>query len=176
MLIILLGLSVTAGYLYLNPFKNKSIAEVSGGQKKPYIASLVNNFFNRFIPADESNKTVSASPVPILKGKETYTISQGSKNNPRILSAVIDPLDPEPKQSQTIDIALKYEEPIDSATITLNTDNDSVQKTLKLSSGSKTDGIWSTTFKSSDTHLYNYSFTINASSGSDSSSVDITVR
>ena len=125
----------------------------------------------------DSSPKPSPSPVPILQGIETYSITQGKKNNgPKITQAIINPHDPKINDNQTVKVKLAYNQPINQVKLILKSDNDQQEADMTLIQGTATDGTWETSWEITDTVLYNYSQTITAQSGDQTSSVTITIR
>jgi len=161
-------LLIIAFFVWKNQYQTRQL-ELSGSRDEQQ-ASL----------PDDSTPTApkpSPSPVPILQGIETYTISQGSKNNgPKITQAIINPHDPQMNDNQTVSVKLAYAQPIDQVKLKLSSDNDQKEIDMTLAQGTATDGTWETNWEITDTVLYNYSQTITAQSGDQTSSITITIR
>jgi hypothetical protein len=107
---------------------------------------------------------ITQAPTPYLflpHGKQTYN-ARGSSGKSTVTSITYDPLDPTLNSSQTVTATVTSKEPIKTVSITVNTDKQTNNYVMSLTSGSTTDGVWTTTFKSTDTYekIYNVSFTI----------------
>ena len=110
-------------------------------------------------------KGVINAPTPYLflpHGKQTYNSRTEDGNKSKITSVTFDPLDPQKNTKQTISVTVESNEAIQSVSATLKTDNQSNTHQFKLSSGTASKGVWSTTFTVADTFdkIYNVSFEI----------------
>lgn len=163
-------LLVIAFFVWRNQYQARQL-ELSGSKAEQQ-ASLPDSS-----PPKPSPPKPSPPPVPILQGIETYTISQGKKNNgPKITQAIINPHDPKINDNQTVKVKLAYAQPINQVKLILTSDNDQKETDMKLVEGTATSGIWETSWQITDTILYNYSQTITAKSGDQTSTVTITIR
>ncbi len=116
------------------------------------------------------------TPIPIIKGLETYTISQGKTNGPKMTKAVIDPHDPSVGTVQKFTLYVNHTKPVTAAKITLNSDNKSPTYNLILTNGTPLDGQWSGSWKIDDTHNQTYTFGIEISDGTNTSKNTISIR
>jgi len=116
------------------------------------------------------------TPNPIIKGIETYTISQGKTNGPKMTKAVIDPHDPNIGVTQKFTLFVNHTKPVTIAKITLISDNKTKTYNLKLSEGTPLNGQWSGSWKIDDTHNQIYSFGIEIGDGTYTSKNTITIR
>jgi hypothetical protein len=121
-----------------------------------------------FIPQSNSPQSatndIGQAPTPYLflpHGKQTYN-ARGGSNKASVASITYDPLDPAINSSQTITVTVESTEPVKSVDITVNTDKQTTVHSLSLTSGTTTDGVWTTTFTVTDTYakIYNVSFAI----------------
>ena len=108
---------------------------------------------------------VVQAPTPYLflpHGKQTYNVRGGDNKVSVITTIVYDPLDPKKDTKQTISVTAKSKEPINSISLTLNTDNQTKVYPMVFSSGTKSEGIWIASFIASDTYekTYDVSFEI----------------
>jgi heme/copper-type cytochrome/quinol oxidase subunit 2 len=88
---------------------------------------------------------VTPSPIPILGGTQTYTISGGTKGLPQITQLTLDPQDPEVGQTQTISVAANNGTPIKEVIVVLHLDDDKeFEYKLSQSEGTPTHGTWKT--------------------------------
>lgn len=120
--------------------------------------------------------TPSTTPMPIVKGIETYSISQGKTQGPLMSKVTINPNDPEVGAKQDFSILVTHNLPITAVKVTLKTDNDTKNYNLSLASGTTTDGQWSGSWNITDTYLHKYVFIIEATDGVNTSKVSIPVR
>lgn len=118
----------------------------------------------------------TGTPIPIIKGEETYSITQGKTNGPKITKAVILPHDPTIGTNQKFTLYVNHTSPVTRVTITLKSDNKVEEHELSLSSGSPLDGQWSGTWEITDTHLHTYAFVIEVTDGKNNSSTGIAIR
>jgi len=118
----------------------------------------------------------SPSPTFLRQGKQSYTISQGDKTVPQITKAIIDPLDPELNQKQTVQIKISHTSPINSVKLKLTSDNHQVETDMTLTEGTTTNGTWEISWEITDTVLYNYILTITAKSDDKTGSAGIAMR
>lgn len=129
------------------------------------------------VPTPTLIPTPTPTPTLLLHGKETYTISQGPEvKGPKITRAVIDPLDPQTGQNQTVTVKVNHQAPVLSVGLKLTTDNKNKTFPLTRISGTDTDGEWQGSWIMEDTYLYNYLMEITAKTTADQSSVMLTIR
>lgn len=110
-------------------------------------------------------KGVVEAPTPYLflpHGKQTYNVRGGDNKVSIITTVVYDPLDPKKDTTQTISVTAKSKEPINSISLTMNTDNQTKIYPMTFNSGTKIDGVWTASFIASDTYekIYDVSFEI----------------
>ena len=107
----------------------------------------------------------TSAPTPYLflpKGKQTYN-AQGTKNmRSAAVSVTYDPLDPQINTDQTISATIASKEVVKFVNITVNTDSQTNTHSMNQVSGTNLNGVWSTSFKITDTYekIYNVSFEI----------------
>ena len=134
------------------------------------------NPFGWKLPFPTLNKSVDKSkdivpegivtaPTPYLflpTGKQTYNARGAENRKSAATSITFDPLDPKKDSNQTISATIESKEPVNSVTVTVNTDNSSTPNKMRLISGTNTSGVWSATHKITDTYakVYNVSFEI----------------
>ena len=107
-------------------------------------------------PTPTNTPTPTPTPWPIAKGPQEYKVM--TKKNPQIKGFKISEFDPKEGQNQTMSVSavdLKNV-PITKVEVQLKTDHKTKVYSLSLSSGSKTDGEWSATWVTDDTHNYIY--------------------
>lgn len=127
-------------------------------------------------PAPTQTPAPTPTPRAIKQGKETYTISSSSRNGPEIIEATIDPHDPSIGDTQTMIVRARHTQPIVDMRVDLESDNKTTRHLLTLTDGSPTNGVWQGSWTLSDSVLYAYVATIEASDGQEQTSVDITMR
>jgi hypothetical protein len=120
--------------------------------------------------------TPKPTPHPILQGKETYSIGQSADARPKIRSAEVEPHDPKVGEIQTIKVRLVDTQPVQSAKITLASDNKTRDLELKLTEGNNLDGKWTVSWTVDDTVLYTYSMKIDAVGNGSQSTVTVSIR
>lgn len=122
--------------------------------------------------------TASPTPIPIIQGKETYSISQGGEvKGPKIHRAEIDPHDPQVGQKQTFKASVVHTKEVRSVTVTLYSDDKkAITYPLALSSGTAINGVWSGEWEVNTTHLFNYAFSIEATDGTNRTKAGIAIR
>lgn len=99
--------------------------------------------------------TPTPTPQPLPKGLQEYGIS--NKMNPQLRYLKISELDPIKGQSQKITLqVIDLEGKTISVEVKLITDHLSKTYPMTLSSGTNTNGEWSTTVNTDDTHSYIY--------------------
>lgn len=131
------------------------------------------------IQETESPKpTASPTPIPILQGKETYSISQsGEVKGPKIHKVEIDPHDPKIGEKQIFKAHIAHNKEVKTATVTVfSDDGKKITYPLSLSSGTALNGIWSGEWETDNTHLFNYAFLVEATDGVNKNKVGIAIR
>jgi hypothetical protein len=118
-------------------------------------------------PSDTANlpKGVASAPTPYLflpQGKQTYNARGAAGKRSAAVSITYNPLDPQKNTNQTISATIESKETVSSVNLTVNTDKQKNIHVMKLISGTKTNGVWETTYKVTDTYekVYNVSFEI----------------
>ena len=119
-----------------------------------------------------SAASIAGRPAPsIPAGVQTYRIMSPGGRSPRIVEAVINPLDVKVGDRQEMRVMVQDARPVQSVRAEVSTDTGI--KTFRLSrvAGTDTDGEWRAAWKVSDTHSKTYSTTfiaVNAASQTDS--------
>jgi len=113
----------------------------------------------------ELPKGLAEAPAPRLilpSGEQTYNISGGDEKVSKISKIIYNPLDPKINTTQVITATANSKEPISTVSLTVNTDNDTKTYPLTFTSGTKINGVWTTSFTVTDTYenIYNVSFEI----------------
>jgi len=111
------------------------------------------------------------TPRPIAKGQQEYTVM--TPDDPKISGFKISEFDPKNGQPQTMSVSVvdSREIPITKVEIELKTDHKTKIYPLSLVSGSKTEGEWSATWVTDDTHDYIYVAVFKVTNEKGSSSV-----
>jgi hypothetical protein len=129
------------------------------------------------LPSNLKSKTEESEPViqpvvvdrlPLAQGEQTFRLSHGDKvTGPRLSEVVISELDPSSGQQQTFTATITNDTPVTLALLSLKTDNQTTDYPMQLIDGSDTNGTWSVTLTTSDTHEENYyaKFILESSSG-----------
>jgi len=149
LIIILLGVSLGGGYLYLFVAYPALFAD-PGKRISDYVTSLrsVASPTPTSIPAPIQEKTI----VPLPTGAQTYNFSHGTEvNGPKISQLTLDPLAINIGETQTITLKATHPSPITSVSVELITDTMSTPHTLTKISGTGTDGTWSGSWEVKDT-------------------------
>ena len=109
-------------------------------------------YFSRSLSSVDVNfssepPTCNSKPIP--SGKQVFNSSYGKKVlGPKPSQTIIDPLDPKIGGKQTISVSIKNPTPVLKATATLETNKavNVINQPMELSSGTPTDGVWTTTW------------------------------
>lgn len=123
------------------------------------------------IPSLPVNPT--PTPIQLISGKETYSVSQSAHNGPTISLVVFDPLDVHKSQQLTINVTITDTKPITVATATLQTDGTTQEFTLTKSDQQD---VWTGTVVPDNTLWYTYVLTITAKSANGTSSATVAPR
>lgn len=118
------------------------------------------------------------SPKPIPHGMKNFYVSIGSEvKGPRMGKGTIDPYDPAVGGKQRLTIEVNDTVPVQKVVATLKTDKKTSEPhMLTAGAGVTTKGNWSGEWTVDDSYLYTYILSIQATSASGTSSVDITLR
>lgn len=106
---------------------------------------------------EETGQTVASTPKPTPKplptGRQTYNISHSSQVlGPKPTQAIIDPIDPNTGQTQTLIVTIPHDKPLTEVKAFLYTDHTQKQLALKNTQS----GIWVAQWTMEDTYLYKY--------------------
>ena len=187
LLIVLLAIVVLSIFIFYQNTKDKGLLEYTKDRESLEKSDALleesdtdKSLFQLFEKPEQTQKQLpepSPSPIWILPGKETYTISQNSKEGPRVKNISIDPQDPTiNNSSQTITAELNHSQPIDQVQLKLISDNEEKLATMNLIEGTNKNGIWTTNWEITDSILYNYILTLTATSQDGQSIIDLTIR
>lgn len=118
------------------------------------------------------------SPKPIPHGPKNFYVSIGSEvKGPRMGKGTIDPYDPAVGGKQRLTIEVNDTVPVQKVVAILKTDKKTSEPhMLTAAPGVTTKGNWSGEWVMDDSYLYTYILSIQATSASGTSSVDITLR
>jgi len=151
-----------------------------------FVIKYVNIISNKFIGAPSPVSTTetptptlstnSNQVIPIKQGLETYNISQGKTDGPKISKATINPHDPKEGAKQIITVFTNHTKPITWVKVSVYSDNKIDVHDLSLSSGTNLSGTWSGFWNTTDTHLFKWGFVIESGDGINQSKVGIAVR
>lgn len=121
--------------------------------------------------------TPTPTPRPIPHGAKGFTVSQTDRTVPQMSRGSIDPYDPERGATQTVTVAVKHKQPVTEVTAVLKTDHAvSSPFPFTLTSGTSTNGEWQGSWQVTDTYLYKYALVLEATSGTKTAKVEITLR
>jgi hypothetical protein len=99
------------------------------------------------------------TPKPIPSGTQLYRFSHGSEVvGPKIKRVEIDPLDPAIGANQKLTVTISHTALINHASLWVQTDNESIDRSLKLVEGDTYEGTWEGEWTISDSYDYNYYF------------------
>ena len=102
----------------------------------------------------------TTTPPPIAIGKQLYKISGGDINLPLITEVLVEPLDPQVGQNQTVTVKANGPTPIKEVVVVLRLDNENnFEYKLAQSAGSPTNGEWKGSW--SFPHPYNLTYRFN---------------
>ena len=125
------------------------------------------SLFSRSAKNKTTTQVPTQTPPPraIPHGLKSFTVGQSDKTVPQFSKGTIDPYDPANGATQTVTIAIKHTQPITNVTATLKTDHAiSTPVSFALTSGSATDGVWTGSWKITDSYLYTYVLELKAES------------
>lgn len=121
--------------------------------------------------------TPTPTPRPIPHGKMAFSSSQSDKTVPQLSEGFIDPYDPAQGTIQKVTIVVKHPQPVTKVTAILKTDHKiSTPIPFTLTSGTNTDGQWQGSWQITDTYLYTYALVLEATSGTKTATVGLTLR
>lgn len=121
--------------------------------------------------------TPTPSPKPIPHGSKNFMVSVGSDiKGPRMGKGTIDPYDPALGGKQKLTIEVNDTVPVQKVVATLKTDKKTTEHALTAGPGVTNKGNWSGEWIVDDSYLYTYVLSIQATSASGTSTVDVTLR
>jgi len=121
--------------------------------------------------------TPTPTPIPFkVKGIMKFTTSLGATDGPKMTKCSIDPLDFSTSPTQTFTVDVSHGKPVTSVTAVLMSDNTQKNVPLTLKTGSATSGTWVGSWNVSDTAWYRYQIAVNATDGTNTSNVVVTLR
>lgn len=116
------------------------------------------------------------TPRPIPHGKQTFSVTSGKKTGPQLNGGAIDPYDPLFGAPQKITVKITGKKPVTSVTLTVKTDNQTRNYSMELFEGTATDGTWIGSVQTDDTYLYTYNILFTATDGTETNTVELTLR
>ena len=121
----------------------------------------------------QAQATPTPTPKPLPSGKRIYNGSHGSDvTGPKPTQIIIDPIDPEIGDKQTLTLKIPHDKPIINATAVLVTDNQHHHFTLINTSSD----LWNTEWEAKDTYDYNYQIQLNLSDENETFTGALTFR
>lgn len=113
---------------------------------------------NQAGPAQQDNNLApSKPPYTLPTGSQTYRFSHGKDvTGPKVQVVTFDPLDPEVNSTQTITLEIESPTPLESAQITLTSDNQEKTLDLERTSGDALQGTYQTSWVVDDTFELTY--------------------
>lgn len=122
--------------------------------------------------------TPTPSPKPIPHGTTDFFVSVGKEvKGPRMGKGTISPYDPEIGANQKLTIAVSDTVPVTKVVATLKTDKKTSEPhVLTLGTGTNLSGNWTGEWTMDDSYLYTYVLSVQATSASGTSTVDVTLR
>ncbi len=176
---IIVGLILSIGFgvwlLFFAP-KDNRLSQLPGiKQTKKFI----NNQFPVATKAPEKENRLAAltpTPRPIRKGMSRFKISGGIAAAPQFGSGSVDPVDPGQGNEQTLKINITSDSEVQSAKVTVLTDNGQKDVPMELASGDKTNGQWQATWTIDDTYIYRYKLNLEATNNAATQETSLLLR
>lgn len=180
-LVVVLG--ALGGYYLMNRSSNQKNIQTTT-QPSPAMSTEQNTPVITTQPSSTaviSTKPINSptpSPKPIPHGPKNFYVSIGSEvKGPRMGKGTIDPYDPVVGGKQRVTIEVNDTVPVQKVVATIKTDKKTSEPhMLTAAPGVTTKGNWSGEWVMDDSYLYTYILSIQATSASGTSSVDITLR
>ena len=149
-----------------------------GGAGKKLFSAFFDRFRNKkTTPIAVPTPTPTPTPYPIAQGKQEYIVNARTNDGPKLLKAIINPLDPKIGDAQSVSVTIKSTTPVGRVMVALRTDNDIfTNHQLVLDTGTNKDGSCTGSWKTENKHDYLYQITLTATNDKESSSATITVR
>ncbi|MFC1653589.1 hypothetical protein ACFL1M_01965 [Patescibacteria group bacterium] len=159
---ILLGfaflLFVVALFIYLNQTKESNLFG-------PPLSNPSSNSKTKLDP--------TPTPKPLPNGAQTYNYSHGNQVvGPKPTKVIIDPIDPNQGQKQTLTLKIPHDKPITNATATLNTDNNQKESKFENNGGD----LWIAEWIVDDSYEYTYKIKFEIQDSQETFSGDLTFR
>ena len=111
----------------------------------------------------EEKQTITPSPTPVAlnHGKYTFEYSWGQGTTvPKMNAVTLDPNDPDVGATQNMQARFTHTAPISAITAEVWTDSTMKSYPLTLTSGTAENGVWSGSWKISESYLYRYIVTL----------------
>lgn len=182
-LVVVLG--ALGGYYLLNRSSNQKNIQTST-QPSPVVTQTQSTPTTTTTASEPSSAATTTKPVnsptpspkPIPHGSKNFYVSIGSEvKGPRMGKGTIDPYDPVVGGKQRLTIEVNDTVPVQKVVATLKTDKKTSEPhMLTAGPGVTNKGNWSGEWTMDDSYLYTYILSIQATSASGTSSVDITLR
>lgn len=133
--------------------------------------SFINGAKMRATPSP--SPTPTPTPIQLMKGKETYTVSQGAHKGPSISQVVFDPLDVRKGKTLSLEVTVTDTTDVTEVTGTLQTDGGT--QGFSLTKSGQQD-VWTGTVVPDNTLWYTYILTITAKSANGTSLATVAPR
>ena len=92
------------------------------------------------------------SPKPIGSGLQEFNFNHGNQvTGPKLIKVIVNPIDPQPGQTQTITATIKNDSPLTKANLIIETDHDITIQAMSLNKDT-----YQADIKLKDTYDYNY--------------------
>ncbi|MBI5614001.1 hypothetical protein HY947_03670 [Candidatus Gottesmanbacteria bacterium] len=163
---ILVGLCVIIGIILLSLFVYKTY-------QKNKASSLART---SQLTTNDELLSPTPSPVPLPKGKQSFTVNGAKKNGITWMSVVVDPYDPGLNSNQAMTVKMTSDTPVTSLTVQVASDTKKTPYQLQLASGSGSEGTWQASWTVNDTHEINYSAIITAENSQGGDTLTLTFR
>jgi len=137
------------------------------------VTTTINSISTTTIPELESESITCSS---VASGAQTYNGS--TKNNPRITQVFVNPLDVKKFARQIVNVNIQElnKKQITKVSGVASTDNNSVNFSLSLISGTSINGTWQGSWLNQDSYCRNYTLSIIAKSESGQSNIVLTFK
>lgn len=120
--------------------------------------------------------TPEPTPRPIGTGRQEFNVSMSKNTWPKLAKVIIDPIDPNLLQKQTISVEANDSAPITAVTATLKLNDKTKALNLSLVEGTNVRGRWEASWVFSGAYDEYYHLVIEAKSATGTSSIDMAIR
>lgn len=118
----------------------------------------------------------NSSPLPLPQGKQTYLVSSKPlAGEPTVKEISLDPFDPKIGETQSVWVKVDEKSQTDKVVVILATDKLTKEYVLEAAANGK-QIVWTSSWKSEDTHNNNYIMTVKASNLKASSVTTLSLR